>query len=103
MAVLEARLFAVGLLRPGVRCLLWLMEARGLANCSEGLGGPDPVDESEGFVRAGLAQSPSIKVRALPMEVRGWGQAGPGPVDKSEGLGGLPGRLNPQGVPAKPP
>ena len=46
----------------------WLIEARGLANRSEGLGwpgraGPGPVDNSE------------------------WSGPGPGPVDKSEGLG----------------
>ena len=53
----------------------------GPANRSEGLGWLGPVDKSEGFRLAGLAQGPSIKVR-------GWGgRAGLGPVDKSEGLG----------------
>ena len=50
---------------------------RGLANRSEGFGGPGPVDKSEGFGWAGRAQGPSIKVRDLG------GRAGPGPVDKS--------------------
>ena len=81
MAVPLACLLAVGLRRAGLRGLLWLIEARGLANRSEGLGWPGPVDKSEGFRWAGLAQGPSIKVRGLG----GW--AGPGPVDKSEGLG----------------
>ena len=70
------------------------IELRGLANRSEGLGGPcpveglggraglEPVDKSEGF-GAGLAWALSIKVRGL-------GQAGLGPVDKSEGLGAGP-------------
>ena len=70
---------------PGLRRLAWLIEVRGLANRSEGLGRPGPVDKSEGFGWAGLAQGPSIKVRDLG----GW--AGPGPVDKSEGLGGRAG------------
>jgi len=43
-------LLAVGL-RPGgkLRGLFWLIEARGLANRSKGLGWPGPVDKSEGF------------------------------------------------------
>ena len=57
---------APGLRRLGLRGLAWLIEARGLANRSEGLSWPGPVDKSEGFGRAGRAQ---------------------GPVDKSEGLG----------------
>ena len=85
MAVPLACLLAVGLRRPGLRGLLWLIEARGLANRSEGLGWPGPVDKSEGFGWAGRAQGPSIKVRGLG------GRAGPGPVDKSEGLGGRAG------------
>ena len=72
MAVPLACLLAVGLRRAGLRGLFWLIEARGLANRSEGLGWPGPVDKSEGFRWAGLAQGPSIKVRALPIEVRGW-------------------------------
>ena len=64
----------------GVRRLAWLIEARVLANRSEGLGWPGPLDKSEGFRWAGLAQALSIKVRDLG------GRAGPGPVDKSEGL-----------------
>ena len=50
---------------PGLRRLAWLIEVRGLANRSEGFGGPGPVDKSEGFGWAGRAQGPSIKVRAL--------------------------------------
>ena len=94
MAVPLARLLAVGLRRPGLRGLLWLIEARGLANRSEGLGWPGPVDKSEGFRWAGLAQGPSIKVRGwgaglaqgLSIKVRGWG---PGwPANRSEGFWG---------------
>ena len=33
---------------PGLRRLAWLIEVRGLANRSEGLGGPGPVDKSKG-------------------------------------------------------
>ena len=51
---------------PGLRRLAWLIEARGLANRSEGLGWPGPVDKSEGFRWAGLA-------RALSIKVMGWG------------------------------
>ena len=84
MAVPLACLLAVGLRRAGLRGLLWLIEARGLANRSEGLGWPGPVDKSEGFRWAGLAQGPSIKVRGwgaglaqgLSIKVRGWGRAG---------------------------
>ena len=72
-----ARFLAAGLRRLGLRGLAWLIEARGLANRSEGFGGPGPVDKSEGFGWSGRAQGPSIKVRDL----------GAGPVDKSEGLG----------------
>ena len=61
MAVPLECLLAVGLRRPGLRGLLWLIEARGLANRSEGLGWPGPVDKSEGFGWARLAQGPSIK------------------------------------------
>ena len=71
-----------GLRRLGLRRLAWLIEARGLANRSEGLGRPGLVDKCEGFGWAGLAQGPSIKVMALGNRV------GPGPVDKSERLGG---------------
>ena len=81
MAVPLACLLAVGLRRAGLRGLFWLIEARGLANRSEGLGWPGPVDKSEGFRWAGLAQGPSIKVRGwgaglaqgLSIKVRGWG------------------------------
>ena len=54
-----------GLRRPGLRGLLWLVEARGLANriSDEGLGWPGPGDKSEECRWAGLAQAPSIKVR----------------------------------------
>ena len=94
MAVPLACLLAVGLRRAGLRGLLWLIEARGLANRSEGLGWPGPVDKSEGFRWAGLAQGPSIKVRGwgaglaqgLSIKVRGWG---PGwPANRSEGFWG---------------
>ena len=72
---------------PGLRRLVWLIEARGLANRSEGLGWPGPVDKSEGFRWAGLAQGPSIKVRGwgaglaqgLSIKVRGWGPGWPRP------------------------
>ena len=79
---------------PGLRRLAWLIEVRGLANRSEGLGWPGPVDKSEGFRWAGLAQGPSIKVRGwgaglaqgLSIKVRGWG---PGwPANRSEGFWG---------------
>ena len=36
---------------------VWPIEVRGLANRSEGLGWPGPVDKSEGFRWAGLAQA----------------------------------------------
>ena len=45
MAVPLACLLAVGLRRAGLRGLFWLIEARGLANRSEGLGWPGPVDK----------------------------------------------------------
>ena len=48
---------------PGLRRQAWLIEARGLANRSEGLGWLDPVHKGEGFWWARLAQGPSIKVR----------------------------------------
>ena len=73
---------------PGLRRLAWLIEVRGLANRSEGFGGPGPVDKSEGFGWAGRAQGPSIKVRALG------GRAGPGPSIKVRGWEG-PGRPRP--------
>ena len=66
----------------GLRRLAWLIEVRGLANRSEGFGGPGPFDKSEGFGWARRAQGPSIKVRDLG------GLAGPGPVDKSKKFGG---------------
>ena len=99
MAVPLACLLAVGLRRAGLRGLFWLIEARGLANRSEGLGWPGPVDKSEGFRWAGLAQGPSIKVRGwgaglaqgLSIKVRGWEVwAGPGPVDERVGGPGWP-------------
>ena len=85
---------AVATPQPGLRGLFCLIEARGLANRSEGLGWPGPVDKSEGFGRGGLAQGPSIKVRGwgaglaqgLSIKVRGWG---PGwPANRSEGFWG---------------
>ena len=66
MAVLVARFLAAGLRRLGLWGLAWLIEARGLANRSEGLGWPGPVDKIDGFGLAGRAQ---------------------GPVDKCEGFG----------------
>ena len=68
MAVSLACLLDVGLRWAGLRGLLWLMEARGLA--SEGLDWPGPVDKRETWVGR--------------------------PVDKSEGFGGLgwPGLAN---------
>ena len=71
---------AAGLRRLGLRGLIWLIEARGLANRSEGLGWPGPVDKSEGFRWAGRAQGPSIKVRDLG------GRAGLGPSIKVRDL-----------------
>ena len=85
--------WTAGLRRLGLRRLAWLTEVRGLANRSEGLGRPGPVDKSDGFGWAGRTQGPSIKVRGL----EGW--AGPSPVDKSEGVGGQagpPSLANPQ-------
>ena len=79
---------AVGLRRLGLRGLAWLIEARGLANRSEGFGRPGPVDKSEGYRWAGRAQGLSIKVRDLG----GW--AGPGPSIKVRDWGG-PGRPRP--------
>ena len=85
MAVPLACLLAMGLRRAGLWGLFWLIEAKGLANRSEGLGWPGPVDKSEGFGLAGRAQGPSIKVRALggqagrpspSKKVRGWGRPG---------------------------
>ena len=80
-----ACLLAVGLRRAGLlqyKGLFWLIEARGLANRSEGLCWPGPVDKSEGFRWAGLAQRASIKVRGwgaglahgLSIKVKGWGR-----------------------------
>ena len=69
MAVPVARLLSMGSPRPGLRGLLWLIEARGLANRSEGLGWPGPIDKSEGFGWTGLAQGPSIKVRDLGLSL----------------------------------
>ena len=57
VAVPVARFLAAGLRRLGLRGLAWLIEARGLANRSEGFGGPGPVDKSEGLRWAGLAQA----------------------------------------------
>ena len=81
MAVPVARRVTLAGVTLGLRLLAWLIEVRGLANRSEGFGGPGPVDKSEGFRWAGPAQGPLIKVR----ELGGW--AGRGPVNKSEGLG----------------
>ena len=78
-----ARFLAAGLRRLGLLGLIWLIEARGLANRSEGLSWPDPVDQREGCGLARLAEGPSIKVKGFG------GQAGPGPVDKSEEFGWL--------------
>ena len=50
---------------PGLRHQAWLIEARGLANRSEGLGRPGPADKSEGFRWAGLARGPVHKVKDL--------------------------------------
>ena len=68
---------------PGLRRLAWLIDASGLANRSEGLDRPGPVDKSEGFRWAGLAQALSID-----KSERVGGQAGPGLVDKSKRLEG---------------
>ncbi len=51
---------------PGQRRLAWPTEGRGLANRSEGLGRPGPVDKNEGFGWAGLARSPVDKWHACP-------------------------------------
>ena len=69
----------------GVTPSAWPIEVRGLANRSEGLGWPGPVDKSEGFEWAGLTQGPSIKVRGwgaglaqgLSIKVMGWGPGWP--------------------------
>ena len=76
----------------GLRRLAWLIEARGLANRSDGLGRLGRVDEGEGFRWARRFQGLSIKVRVLG------GLAGPCPVEKSEGVLGL----RAQGRPAHP-
>ena len=60
-----ARRVTLARVKLGLRRLAWLIEVRGLANRSEGFGGPGPVDKSEGFGWAGLSQGPSIKVRDL--------------------------------------
>ena len=65
MVVLLACLLALGLRRPGLRDLFSLIEARGLASRSEGLGWPGTVDKREGFGWARLAQGTSINVRDL--------------------------------------
>ena len=52
-----AHFLVVGSRRLGLRGLAWLIEERGLANRSEGLGWPGPVDKSEGFGWAWLAQA----------------------------------------------
>ena len=87
--------------------LRWLIEARGLANRSAGLGWPGPVDKSEGFRWAGPAQGPSCKVedsgvgpaKALSIQVRDWrGGLGQGTANRSEGFWGLWA----QGQPAHP-
>ena len=92
MAVPLACLLAVGLRRPGLRGLFWLVEVRCLACRSEGLGWPGSVNKCEGFRWAGLDQGPSIKVRGrwaglaqgLLIKVRAWGQAGQ-PIPESSG------------------
>ena len=56
---------ARGVTPAGVIPSTWLIEVMGLANRSEGSGRPGPVDKSEGFRWAGLAQALSIKVRDL--------------------------------------
>ena len=63
MAVPVARGVTPAGVTPGLHRQAWLIEARGLAYRSESLGWPGPVDKSEGFRLAGLAQDPSIKVR----------------------------------------
>ena len=85
MAVPVARGVTLAGNTPGLRRLAWLTDARGLANRSEGLGWPGPVDKCEGFRWARLAQGLSIKVKGFI-----GGRAGPGPVDESEGLGAGP-------------
>ena len=65
MAVPVACFLAAELRRLELRGPARLIEARGLANRSEGLGWPGPVDKSEGFRWAGRAQGLPIKVRAL--------------------------------------
>ena len=60
-----------------------MKEVRALANRSEGLGWPGPIDKSEAFRCDGRAQSPQVRDLGA--------RAGLGPVNKSEGFGGLPG------------
>ena len=98
MAVPLTYLLAAGLRWPRLRGLLWLIEAMGLANRSEGLGWPGPVDKSEDLDGLGWPmQGPSIKVRNLgaglaqapSIKVRGWGgQAGPGSANTGKGFWG---------------
>ena len=65
---------------PGLRRWGWLIELRGTANRSEGLGWPVPVDKKEGFRWGGLAQALSITARHLG------GRAGQGTATRSEGF-----------------
>ena len=60
MAVPVARGVTPAGVTPGLRRLAWLIEARGLANRSEGLGWLGPVDKSEGFRWVGLCQALSL-------------------------------------------
>ena len=70
-----ACLLPVGLRRPGLQDLFWLIEARVLASRSEGLGWAGPVDKSEGFELPG-------SVPVDQSDVLG-GRAGPGPANRS--------------------
>ncbi len=63
MAVPVARGVTPAGVTPGSRRLAWLIDVRGLATRSEGLGWPGPVDKSERFRWTELAQGLSIKLR----------------------------------------
>ena len=92
MAVPVARGVTPALVTSGLRRQAWLIEAGGLANGSEELGLPGPidswagpVDSCEGCGRAGQAWALSMKVRDLG------GCADPDLVNKNEGLDGRTG------------
>ena len=92
VAVPVARRVILAGVTLGLRRQARLIEAMGLANRSEVLGRPGPVDESEGVWLAWLVQGPSIKLgicearRAKPPS--SWGPGWLGPVGLGTGLAG---------------